>query len=156
MLYYGCCVLIYDRIFYLFTIITKSKNNGVFTTIRYNLEVANAHTFFVGEDGVLVHNGLGSYTITFPDNTRYHGKGNYKRAKKSARRVGRNAGFYPCKNGENYIDWVEWQGAFSDAESFWNEHLRLEDDGGWRSATNHNGTGSPGTPKPPKKPRKRK
>ena len=23
----------------------------------YNLEVANAHTFFVGEDGVLVHNG---------------------------------------------------------------------------------------------------
>jgi hypothetical protein len=25
----------------------------------YNLEVANAHTFFVGEQGVLVHNGNG-------------------------------------------------------------------------------------------------
>ena len=28
----------------------------------YNLEVANAHTFFVGEDGVLVHNGKKYYT----------------------------------------------------------------------------------------------
>jgi hypothetical protein len=27
-----CCVLIYDRIFYLFSIITKSKNQGVFAT----------------------------------------------------------------------------------------------------------------------------
>ncbi|GHT96973.1 hypothetical protein AGMMS49545_23470 [Betaproteobacteria bacterium] len=27
------------------------------TVKAYNLEVANAHTFFVGEDGVLVHNG---------------------------------------------------------------------------------------------------
>ena len=28
----------------------------------YNLEVANAHTFFVGEDAVLVHNGKKYYT----------------------------------------------------------------------------------------------
>jgi hypothetical protein len=29
------------------------------TLTTYNLEVANAHTFFVGNDGVLVHNGRG-------------------------------------------------------------------------------------------------
>ncbi|MCA3175538.1 MAG: hypothetical protein ING36_08365, partial [Burkholderiales bacterium] len=28
----------------------------------YNLEVANAHTFFVGNDGVLVHNGHGHHS----------------------------------------------------------------------------------------------
>ena len=30
------------------------------TLTTYNLEVANAHTFFVGEDGVLVHNARGA------------------------------------------------------------------------------------------------
>ena len=41
----------------------------------YNLEVANAHTFFVGEDAVLVHNGKGAVgTITEPNGTVTHGR----------------------------------------------------------------------------------
>ena len=38
----------------------------------YNLEVANAHTFFVGEDGVLVHNGKGCKIVeVVVDSTKY-------------------------------------------------------------------------------------
>src|SRR5690606_39630105 len=45
----------------------------------YNLEVAYAHTFFVGEDGVLAHNGDGAYFLEFDDGTWYAGKGDEKR-----------------------------------------------------------------------------
>jgi len=113
----------------------------------YNLEVANAHTFFVGNDGVLVHNGHGAYTVTFPDGTRYHGKGDYNRAKKSARRIGRVTGHFPC---ENYEDWIYWEDAIDDADSFRKEHERLDADGGPRhpdvggDGGNHNKRRSPG------------
>ena len=114
----------------------------------YNLEVANAHTFFVGEQGVGVHNGFGAYTITFPDGTRYHGKGDYNRAKKSARRVGRLTGHFPCENYEDWVDWVGPDDGFdTDEKSFAEEHRRLKNDGGWRNPQNHNRTGSPGAPR---------
>lgn len=51
----------------------------------FNLEVANAHTFFVGQQGVLVHNGWGAYVIWYSDNTVYVGKGDESRMKTSAR-----------------------------------------------------------------------
>jgi hypothetical protein len=117
------------------------------TLTTYNLEVANAHTFFVGNDGVLVHNGYGAYTVTFPDGTRYHGKGDYNRAKKSARRIGRVTGHFPC---ENYEDWIYWEDAIDDADSFRKEHERLDADGGPRhpdvggDGGNHNKRRSPG------------
>jgi len=48
----------------------------------FNLEVANSHTFFVGPDGVLVHNGI-VYCREFPGEPPYIGKAddekNYKR-----------------------------------------------------------------------------
>ncbi len=117
------------------------------TLTTYNLEVANAHTFFVGEEGGLVHNGFGAYTIHFPDGTRYHGKGDYNRAKKSARRVGRVTGNYPCRDYEKWIDWVD---AIDDAESFRKEHARLSADGGPQNSSrggdgrNHNKIWGPG------------
>ena len=113
----------------------------------YNLEVRNAHTFFVGEQGVLVHNGNGAYTITFPDGSRYHGKGDYNRAKKSARRVGRVTGQYPCPD---YEDWIDWEDATDDDDSFKKEHDRLSGDGGPQNTgiggdgRNHNKIWGPG------------
>jgi hypothetical protein len=91
-----------------------------------------------------VHNGHGAYTVTFPDGTRYHGKGDYNRTKKSARRIGRVTGHFPC---ENYEDWIDWEDAIDDEDSFRKEHERLENDGGWRNPQNHNRTGSPGAPR---------
>ena len=41
------------------TVEIASVTHRLDTQTTYNLEVANAHTFFVGEDGVLVHNGKG-------------------------------------------------------------------------------------------------
>jgi hypothetical protein len=103
----------------------------------YNLEVANAHTFFVGEEGVLAHNGHGAYTIHLPDGTQYHGKGGYGRAKKSARRVGRQAGFDPFAPCVNYEDWIDWD-ALDDDDSFRKEDERLRNDGGPENPKNHN------------------
>ena len=39
------------------TVEIASVTHRLDTQTTYNLEVANAHTFFVGEEGVLVHNG---------------------------------------------------------------------------------------------------
>lgn len=113
----------------------------------FNIEVANAHTFFIGNDGELVHNGFGSYTITFPDGTKYHGKGDYNRAKKSARRVGRKTGHYPCKE---YEKWIKWEDEIDDDASFLREYERMQEDGGPQhpsiggNGSNHNKRGSPG------------
>jgi hypothetical protein len=49
-------------------------------TVRvFNLEVAHAHTFLVGKDGVVVHNGNGAYFLRFDDGTWYAGKGDESR-----------------------------------------------------------------------------
>ena len=56
------------------------------TVKTYNLEVANAHTFYVGDAGVLVHNGFGSYAGWFSDGTAYAGKGDESRMRESMKR----------------------------------------------------------------------
>ena len=83
----------------------------------YNLEVANAHTFFVGEDGVLVHNGFGAYLIQYNDGTWYAGKGDQDRMERSAKR-------YEI-NGRQRISCNHFQ-ALSDRDSFIMEDQIIE------------------------------
>lgn len=74
------------------------------------------------------------------------------RAKKSARRVGRATGHFPCANYEDWIDWVgPDDGIDTDEKSFAEEHRRLDADGGPRHSSlpsgdgkNHNKRRSPG------------
>lgn len=103
----------------------------------FNLEVANAHTFFVGVDGALVHNGFGSYTCTFKSGKRYHGKGDWDRANESGN-------YHADKNNDPLVD-VDWTPAKNDRDSFKDEHRRMmTDPGGHRSPDNYNRRASPG------------
>jgi hypothetical protein len=61
-------------------------------TQTYNLEVADLHTFLVGEDGVVVHNGCGAYVVHFASGKVYVGKGDPARAARSAARVAKVTG----------------------------------------------------------------
>lgn len=78
--------------------------------------------------------GYLSYTLRFPDGTRHHGKGDYSRAKQSAREHGYEV-------AETDIDWTS---ADSHREAFKDEHERLEADGGKENEDNHNRINSPG------------
>ncbi|MFO1262195.1 MAG: Hint domain-containing protein [Rhodoferax sp.] len=102
----------------------------------YNLEVAQLHTFLVGGDGVVVHNGFGSYTCTFKSGKKYHGKGDRKRAQKSADDHAR-------EYGDPVVD-IDWTTAANDRESFKDEYNRMQRDGGHKSPTNYNKRNSPG------------
>ena len=102
------------------------------TTAVFNLEVANLHTFFVGEDGLVVHNGFGSYTCNFKSGKKYHGKGDRKRAEKSAKEHG------------DEIDSIDWTPAKNNRDSFIDEHKRLSNDGGKQNPNNYNRINSPG------------
>jgi hypothetical protein len=90
------------------------------TTAVFNLEVANLHTFFVGEEGLVVHNGHGAYEITYPDGTSYFGKGDDSRMNKSAKQHGKGRGVPKCSHFP----------AASDVESFILEHNMLSAAGG--------------------------
>ena len=60
----------------------------------YNITVGAYHTYFVGEDGVLVHNGLGSYIIGDGKHW-YVGKGDSSRMRTSMRDFARRTGKTP-------------------------------------------------------------
>ncbi|MCW8199631.1 hypothetical protein D8B23_14675 [Verminephrobacter aporrectodeae subsp. tuberculatae] len=125
-------------------------------TIRvYNLEVKNLHTFFVGEDGLLVHNGNGSYTCYFVSGKKYHGKGDFNRAQQSAKE---KANKYNDK-----VEKINWSDAKNDKQSFQHEHQRIQTDAfkvngkdrpGYENNNNYNQRASPGAqfPLPRKKP----
>jgi RHS repeat-associated protein len=105
----------------------------------FNLEVAHLHTFYVGEDGVVVHNGHGSYTCTFKSGKKYHGKGDRKRAEKSGRDHARD-------NNDPLVD-IDWTSAANDRDSFRDEHNRMKQDsptGSPNSNRNYNQRHSPG------------
>jgi hypothetical protein len=106
-------------------------------TIRmFNFEVAQLHTYFIGVDGVVVHNGTGSYTCHFKSGKKYHGKGDWKRAKQS--------GKDKSKGGDD-LDFIDWTPAANDRDSFRDEHNRMmTDKGGHRSNDNYNKRASPG------------
>jgi len=101
----------------------------------YNLEVGGSHDYFVGDIRVLVHNGDGSYTITFQSGATYTGKGDYDRAVDSA-----------IEKSDLYNDPVaniEWSPASGTADSFAQEELRARETGAPGGKT-YNKINSPG------------
>ncbi|RIW11878.1 hypothetical protein D0X99_20170 [Algoriphagus lacus] len=80
--------------------------------------------------------GTGSYTITFENGMKYHGKGPESRMNKSANERA-------TKN--NPVKSKDWTPAKNDRDAFKQESERLENDGGHRSNTNYNKRDSPGT-----------
>jgi hypothetical protein len=75
--------------------------------------------------------------LRFPDGTRHHGKGDYSRAKQSAREHGYEV-------AEADIDWTSADSHREAFEAFKDEHERLEADGGKENEDNHNRINSPG------------
>jgi len=102
----------------------------------FNIEVANAHTFFVRVDGVLAHNGFASYTSHFKNGKRYRGKGDADRARKSADRE--------AKRNNDTVDRTDHKPEANDRDSFKAEHDRLKNDGGPQNPDNYNRINSPG------------
>ena len=113
----------------------------------YNLEVADFHTYFVGEYGVLVHNypgksqtangdSFGSYSIEFESGKKYHGKGPYSRMLESIQEKLK-------KFNDKAIKW-DWTPASSEEEAFIDEFFRIINDGGKDNIMNYNNINSPG------------
>lgn len=79
----------------------------------------------------------GSYTITTKSGKKYHGKGDYKRAKDSAKRIARE------KNDP--VVSIDWTPAISDRQGFKDEDTRMNtDEEGHKSDDNYNERASPG------------
>ena len=100
----------------------------------FNIEVANAHTFFVGDAGVLVHNGFGAYFFTFNDGSWYAGKGDKSRMAQSMNERSKGRKLTSCSH---------W-GANSNRDSFILEDMLIEQAGGINSPGSLNKKNSPG------------
>jgi len=89
-------------------------------------------------DGINHIKQIGSYTITFKNGKKYHGKGPYSRALESAKRL--------AKLHETSFDVkdIDWTPAENDAQAFRDEAKRLADDGGKNNPNNYNIIDSPG------------
>lgn len=105
-----------------------------------NFEVSGTHTYTVGSSAVLVYNTCsGSYTITFKNGMKYHGKGPKSRMEESARRLGKK---YGTEIDRSKSDWTP---AGSERQAFKQENKRIwSDEGGPDSPDNYNQRNSPG------------
>lgn len=83
--------------------------------------------------------GPGSYTITFASGKKYHGKGPFERAKKSAIREGTNNLDLPMI--------IDWTPSVNDREVFKDEYSRLSEDESYKNPNNYNRMQSPGRKK---------
>lgn len=101
----------------------------------YNLEVNVDHDYFVGHSHILVHNGAGSYTLTFASGRQYVGKGDLSRAADSAARIAQ-------QTGDALVD-TKWTPANGTADSFVQEEMRMRAAGGPGGNT-YNQINSPG------------
>jgi hypothetical protein len=101
----------------------------------YNLEVDVNHDYFVGHAHVLVHNGDGSYTITFASGKQYVGKGDLSRAADSAARIS-------AQTGDRVVS-TQWSPANGTTDSFVQEEMRMRSAGGPGGST-YNQINSPG------------
>ncbi|QZA80072.1 Hint domain-containing protein [Deefgea piscis] len=108
----------------------------------FNLEVANAYTFFVGEEGVLVHNSkgckknFGSYELLFASGKKYFGKGSFERMQQSVKDKLK-------KYGDEVVDWSH-KPANSNRQALKDEAKNLRDHGGPANPNNYNKINSPG------------
>lgn len=85
----------------------------------YNFQVADVHTYYVADAGVLVHNACGktgSYEITTKDGRVYVGKGSYSRMLRSKNRLE--------KQGFEILDKV-WQEAKDNTTAFIDEYMKM-------------------------------
>jgi hypothetical protein len=86
---------------------------------------------------VVVHNGLGSYTCHYKSGKKYHGKGDWKRAKQSGKKH--------ADDNNDELEFIDWTPAANDRDSFRDEHNRMmSDPGGHNSNDNYNRRASPG------------
>jgi hypothetical protein len=109
------------------------------TARTYNLQVADFHTYFVGEDGVWVHNTCGehgSYTNTHASGRTYSGAGSRERSQISGERIAR-------EHNDPHVA-THWTPAGSERQQFIDEAHRIEENGGPHSDTNYNLNESPG------------
>jgi hypothetical protein len=96
----------------------------------YNLEVAHAHTFMAGEDGLIAHNGYGAYRLRFDDGTCYVGKGDKDRMERSRRnkekgkRSNGKGGKRKCIGVPDFLPFN------NDEDSFIQEDKWIEEEGG--------------------------
>lgn len=81
----------------------------------------------------------GSYTIVFASGKKYHGKGPFERAEKSAIREGTINLDLPIA--------IDWMPSENDREAFKDEYSRLSEDGSYRNPDNYNRIQSPGRKK---------
>ena len=101
----------------------------------FNFEVSRQHNYFVGDSHILVHNGDGSYTITFQSGRTYSGKGDAARAADSAASIN-------AQTGDPVVT-IDWTPANGTADSFVQEEMRLRATGGPGGNT-YNQINSPG------------
>ncbi len=78
------------------TVVSNTRDNT--PTRVYNLEIESrpgeiTHNYFVGSDGVLVHNGTGAYILWCADGGKYVGKGDQHRMNRNFRRKCNNQGY---------------------------------------------------------------
>ena len=105
--------------------------------VTYNFEVADYHTYYVGECNVLVHNmcvkdlkkdpsisrdiqgegKYGSYDITYSDGSHYIGKGSQNRMWRSAAQHSTNT---------RSVTSVQWSSAATNKAAFIQEALRMQ------------------------------
>lgn len=75
------------------TLINKEVEILETLEITYNFEVGDHHTYYVGENRILIHNQCsGSYEIEFDDGKKYIGKGKEKRMESSIKRIEKDYG----------------------------------------------------------------
>jgi RHS repeat-associated protein len=80
---------------------------------------------------------VGSYTITFKNGMKYHGKGPYSRALQSAKKW--------ADAGETEVINIDWTPSKNDREAYKDEDTRMNtDEGGNQSPDNYNTNKSPG------------
>ena len=86
----------------------------------YNFQVADYHTYYVSDNGVLVHNSCvkqpGTYEISTSNDQVYVGKGSASRMNASIRRLERK--------GYEVIDAV-WQPSRNNATAFVDEYMKM-------------------------------
>jgi len=110
----------------------------------YNFTVDGNHNYFViaqigeyGQTCILVHNATGSYTITFSNGMKYHGKGDKARANVSAKRIENE------NPGVKRTD-IDCTHAALNRQSFIDEAIRIRKDNGVGNVMNYNKNNSPG------------
>ncbi len=105
----------------------------------YNFEVEDYHTYYVGTDGVLVHNSCakqtGSYEIEFKSGKNYVGKGSQARMKVSART-------HSVKYNDSVVS-MHWTPAANRRAAFVDEYFKMAVRG-VNNANTYNKIWSPG------------